>query len=69
MYVLSAVAGCLLYAGCFSGGRDPDAGEVWITAPTAEECERRNIDALHETAAGNGDTVIWVRVKCERMGT
>ena len=69
MYVLSFVAGCLLYAGCFTGERNPDMASVWITAPTAAECERGNLDALHRTAEANGDVVVWARVTCERMGT
>ena len=68
MFALKAIVICTVLAGCFGGTRDDAAAARWITAPTAEECERRNLDMLRSLVEEAGDQMVRAVVKCERVG-
>ena len=68
MYAIASVIFCTALAGCLSGTRDPDAADVWVLAPTAEECEARNLEVLFESIEEAGDVLLRAHVRCERIG-
>ena len=68
MYAIATIYLCTALAGCFGGTRDEAAAARWLTAPTAAECERANLDRLRALVEGSGDTLLQAVVKCERVG-
>ena len=69
MYAIAFVAICSVMLGCISGSRDEGAADRWLTGATKEECERRNVESAMAYLGEHGDTVIDIRVVCERVGT
>ena len=68
MWALATVVGCTVLLGCFSGTRDRDGADRWLVSATEAGCVDRNSEVVRTVVERNGDRVLHLVVRCERVG-